>query len=62
MKINVKKINQIILTLIVLIILAGTISLYWLNDAQKVVVAIGVGFGVLNLLGMFFFFNKNKGR
>lgn len=62
MKINVKKTNQILLILGVIIVLAAGIACIWLNDAQRMVVGIGAFFAVLNLLFLSYFFNKNINR
>lgn len=60
MKINLEKTNRIISVLIILVIAAGAISAIFLNEAQRIIVGIGVVLGVLNLLGMRYFFNKNN--
>ncbi len=62
MKINIGKINKIISILIAIVIIAGVVAYFLLNDMQRIVVAIGVVLIVLNLFGMRFFFNKNSGR
>lgn len=60
MKINLEKTNRIINILIILVIVAGAISAIFLNEAQRIIVGIGVALGVLNLLGIRYFFNKNN--
>lgn len=59
MKLNVRRTNQFLKLLALLIVLAALISLIWLNDAQRIVVGIGAGLGLINLLGLAYFFNKN---
>ena len=54
-----KTIKKVILVLIVLVIVAALVSLPFLNEAQRMIVAMGAGLGVLNLLGLLFFLNKN---
>ena len=55
-----KTIKNVILVLIVLVIIAALVSLPFLNEAQRMIVAMGAGLGVLNLLGLLFFLNKNS--
>ena len=55
-----KTIKKVILVLIVLVIVAALVSLPFLNEAQRMIVAMGAGLGVLNLLGLLFFRNKNS--
>ena len=57
---EMKTIKKVILVLIVLVIVAALISLPFLNEAQRMIVAMGAGLGVLNLLGLLFFLNKNS--
>lgn len=59
MKAFVKNINRILLALGVVIVLAALISLFFLNDPQRIVVGIGAALGLVNLLGLAYFFNKN---
>lgn len=59
MKAFIKNINRILLALGAVIIVAALISLFFLNDAQRIVVGIGAALGIVNLLGLAFFFNKN---
>lgn len=59
MRIDIKKTNRILMILAVLIIVAGGVACFFLNEAQRIVVAIGVALGVVNLLGLGYFFNKN---
>lgn len=61
MKSFIKNINRILLVLGVVIILAALISLFFLNDAQRMVVGLGAALGIVNLLGLAYFFNKNAG-
>lgn len=62
MQINTKVTNKIIMTLAVLIIVATVVSFFFLNEAQRIVVLIGAALGIINLLGLGYFFNKNAGR
>lgn len=55
-----KTIKKVILVLIVLVIVAALVSLPFLNEAQRMIVAMGAGLGILNLLGLLFFLNKNS--
>ena len=57
---KMKTIKKVILVLIVLVIIAALVSLPFLNEAQRMIVAMGAGLGVLNLLGLLFFLNKNS--
>jgi hypothetical protein len=57
---EMKTIKKVILVLIVLVIVAALVSLPFLNEAQRMIVAMGAGLGVLNLLGLLFFLNKNS--
>ncbi|MBF1378657.1 MAG: hypothetical protein HXN24_01395 [Porphyromonas sp.] len=62
MQINTKVTNKILMTLAVLIIVATVVSFFFLNEAQRIVVLIGAALGIINLLGLGYFFNKNAGR
>ena len=62
MQINTKVTNKILMTLAVLIIMATVVSFFFLNEAQRIVVLIGAALGIINLLGLGYFFNKNAGR
>ena len=57
---EMKTIKKVIPVLIVLVIVAALVSLPFLNEAQRMIVAMGAGLGVLNLLGLLFFLNKNS--
>ena len=57
---KMKTIKKVILVLIVLVIVTAMVSLPFLNEAQRMIVAMGAGLGVLNLLGLLFFLNKNS--
>ena len=57
---KMKTIKKVILVLIVLVIVAALVSLPFLNEAQRMIVAMGAGLGILNLLGLLFFLNKNS--
>lgn len=52
-------VKKIIIALIVLIIIAALISLFFLNEAQRMIVGMGAGLGIINLLGLLYFVNKN---
>lgn len=62
MQINTKVTNKILMVLAVLIIVATVVSFFFLNEAQRIVVLIGAALGIINLLGLGYFFNKNEGR
>lgn len=62
MQINTKVTNKILMVLAVLIIIATVVSFFFLNEAQRIVVLIGAALGIINLLGLGYFFNKNAGR
>lgn len=62
MQINTKVTNKILMVLAVLIIVATIVSFFFLNEAQRIVVLIGAALGIINLLGLGYFFNKNAGR
>lgn len=52
-------VKKIIIALIVLIIIATLISLFFLGEAQRMIVGMGAGLGIINLLGLLYFVNKN---
>ena len=62
MQINTKVTNKILMVLAVLIIVATVVSFFFLNEGQRIVVLIGAALGIINLLGLGYFFNKNAGR
>lgn len=62
MQINTKVTNKILMVLAVLIIVATVVSFFFLNEVQRIVVLIGAALGIINLLGLGYFFNKNAGR
>ena len=62
MQINTKVTNKILMVLAVLIIVATVVSFFFLNEAQRIVVLIGAALGIINVLGLGYFFNKNAGR
>lgn len=62
MQINTKVTNKILMVLAILIIVATVVSFFFLNEAQRIVVLIGAALGIINLLGLGYFFNKNAGR
>lgn len=59
MKVNVSKANTILKVIAVIIIVSALVSCIWLNDAQRIVVGGGLVLGLLNLLMLYYFFNKN---
>ena len=52
-------IKKIIIGLIILVIVAAVVSLFFLNEAQRMIVAMAAGLGVINLLGVLYFVQKN---
>ena len=44
-------IKKIIIGLIILVIVAAVVSLFFLNEAQRMIVGMAAGLGVINLLG-----------
>lgn len=62
MQIDIKKTNKILLILAILIVVGGGIWCIFLNEAQRLIVFIGVVLGVVNLLGLSYFFNRNLGN
>lgn len=62
MKINLATTNRILLCLAIIILLAAGIAYPLLNEAQQYVITAGGALGLLNLLGLYYFFNKNKPR
>ena len=54
-------VKKIIIALIVLIIIAALISLFFLNEAQRMIVGMGAGLGIINLLGLLYFVNRSSG-
>ena len=57
---NIKVIKKVILVLIVLVVVAAVVSLPFLNEAQRMIVGMGAGLGLVNLLGLLFFLSKNS--
>ena len=43
-------IKKIIIGLIILVIVAAVVSLFFLNEAQRMIVGMAAGLGVINLL------------
>ena len=54
-------IKKIIIGLIILVIVAAVVSLFFLNEAQRMIVGMAAGLGVINLLGVLYFVQK-RGR
>ena len=52
-------IKKIIIGLIILVIVAAVVSLFFLNEAQRMIVGMAAGLGVINLLGVLYFVQKN---
>lgn len=59
MQLNTSKINQILWILALIILIGGGIWCIFLNEAQRIVVGIGILLALLNLLGVRYFINKN---
>ena len=57
---NIKVIKKVILVLMVLVVVAAVVSLPFLNEAQRMIVGMGAGLGLVNLLGLLFFLSKNS--
>ena len=47
-------IKKIIIGLIILVIVAAVVSLFFLNEAQRMIVGMAAGLGVINLLGVLY--------
>mgnify|MGYP003090207931 FL=1 len=52
-------IKKIIIGLIILVIVAAVVSLFFLNEAQRMIVGMAAVLGVINLLGVLYFVQKN---
>lgn len=59
MQLDSKKTNRILIILAIVIIVGGGIWSIFLNEAQRMVVFVGIVLGVVNLLGLSYFFNRN---
>lgn len=59
MKIDVKRTNLILKVIAAVVVVGAAVWCIWLNDAQRIVVAGGAVLGLVNLLGLAYFFNKN---
>lgn len=59
MQLNTSKINQILWILALIILIGGGIWCIFLNEAQRIVVGVGILLALLNLLGVRYFINKN---
>lgn len=59
MKINIKTTNRILWGIGICMVVAAAVACLFLNEAQRIVVAAGLVLGVVNLAGLFYFFNKN---
>lgn len=59
MKIDVKRTNLILKVIAAVVVVGAAVWCIWLNDAQRIVVAGGAALGLVNLLGLAYFFNKN---
>lgn len=62
MQINIQKINRMLWIIGIVIVVAAGVAYFFLNEAQRYVVGVGLVLGVLNLLGLSYFFNKNSGQ
>ncbi len=61
MKINVKQTNRILWILGIVMVVAGGVWCIFLNEAQRIIVGIGLALAIINLLGLSYFFNRNAG-
>ena len=59
MRLNSRLTNRIVLWLILVVLLSGAVSCFFLNEAQRIFVGIGVVLCLINLLGLRYFLNKN---
>ena len=57
-----KLLKQIVLILIILIAVGCLASLAFLSEAQRMIVLVGGGFAILNLVFILFFISKNSTR
>ena len=57
-----KLLKQIVLILIVLVLVGSLGSLAFLSEAQRMIVLVGGGFAILNLVFILFFISKNSKR
>ena len=52
-------IRKVILFLLVIVVVAAVIALPFVGEAQRMIILMGAGLGVLNLLGLLYFLRKN---
>lgn len=62
MQLDTKVTNRILMLIALVMLVGGAIWCIFLNDAQRIIVAIGVALGIVNLLGLGYFFNKNMSK
>lgn len=54
-----KLLRKSILVLLILVLVAAAVAMPFVGSAQRMIIAMGAGLGVLNLLGLLFFLRKN---
>ena len=52
-------IRKVILFLLVIVVVAAVVALPFVGEAQRMIILMGAGLGVLNLLGLLYFLRKN---
>lgn len=52
-------IRKVIIALLVLVLVAAIASMPFVTPAQRLIIAMGAGLGILNLLGLLYFLRKN---
>ena len=52
-------IRKVILFLLVIVVVAAVVALPFVGEAQRMIILMGAGLGVLNLLGLLYFLCKN---
>ena len=57
-----KLLKQIVLILIILVAVGSLVSLAFLSEARRMIVLVGGGFAILNLVFILFFISKNSKR
>lgn len=62
MQLNTRLTNRILLVLALVILVGGGVWCIFLNEAQRIIVGIGMALGLVNLLGLGYFFNKNMSK
>lgn len=59
MKVNLKRVQRILSGIAIMIVVGGAIWSLFLNDAQRIVLAVAVVLGLLNLFFISRFFRHN---